>query len=342
MPRFRAAPLSATGLLLAVLAAPLPAAADTPGPSGLAGAWGDDSSCTADVAVFRADGTVVLAGAAPAAPVTTYAVNGGTITLTQGKQSGTFAFAMTNQAVAWSNGSAMVLKERCADQTPFAAEMKSPGAATTAAPAAATATATATPAPAETRGPLFDRVKAMATAPLLFNGVPIRILGVDAEPARPLAKHGPVYGAVEARPDPQAVGPEARLLYRVFPSEAAAAAYVSLAQDQQESFVHEGEGAGFFSTASAKDEGPAGAHDAAVTIDCLSFHPKGQDRVTISCFAHMPGSPLVAGGEQSFPLAKGTKERDMGPEDDLKETLDLTGLAITEARGLLGQQPSQP
>lgn len=322
-----AALLLGTGLPLAALAQTTPS---TPPPAGtaaaLTGAWGDDSSCLADVAVFRADGTVVSAGAPADAPVTTYAVNGNTITFTQGQKTAEFAFGQTGQAVAWSNGSAMVLKERCADQSPFAAETKT-GAAT---PAAAPATATAT-APV----PLFDQVKALAAQPVVYNGVTIKILSVEAQPASAKGNTAPAYGEIVAHPDPQAVGTDATLLYRIFPSEKAAEDHVSLSHDQQASFVYAGRsGPGYFATDAAKDEGPADAQATPVTINCLRFHPKGRQSVTISCFAHMPGTPLVAGGEQSFPLDKKADKRDMGPKEDLTEVLDLTGIAISRLRSL--------
>jgi hypothetical protein len=57
--------------------------------------------------------------------------------------------------------------------------------------------------------------------------------------------------------------------------------------------------------------------------------------VTIDCFAQMPGTRLVAGGQQSFPLPKGSSGKDMGSKDDLSETLDLTSLAIDKLRGFL-------
>lgn len=316
-----------TGLPLAALAQ----AAQDPGPQasppqGLLGAWGDDSSCLADVAVFRGDGTVVPAGATPDSPVTTYAVNGNSITFTQGQKTAAFAFGLTGQAVAWSNGSTMVLKERCADQTPFAAETKTGATTPAAAPAAATATAAL---------PLFDQVKALAAQPVVYNGVAIKILSVDAQRAAANTKNAPSYDSIIAHPDPQAVGADATLLYRIFPSEKAAADHVSLSHDQQASFVYAGRsGPGYFATDAAKDEGPAGDQAAPVTIDCLRFHPKGHQSVTISCFAHMPGTPLVAGGEQSFPLDQKADKRDVGPKEDLTEVLDLTGIAIGRLRSL--------
>jgi len=323
MPRLRHS-LPAASLLLAGLALSHPARADAPGPQGLVGAWGDDSSCSADVAVFRADGTVVPAGAAPDAPITTYAVSGNTITFTQGQKTAAFAFGMTGQAVAWSNGSTMVMKERCADQTSFAAEMKTTAGA---APAAAAAVATAPV-------PLFDQVKALAARPVIYNGVAIKILSVEARPEAGTEKAAPTHGAITAIPDPEAAGPDAKLLYHVFPTEAAAADYVSLSQDHHGSFVSAGHGPGFFSTVSAKDDGPAGGQAAPLTIDCLRVHPRGKQSVTISCFAHMPGTPLVAGGEQSFPLPQKADRRDMGPKEDLTEVLDLTGIAIGQLRSL--------
>lgn len=328
-------PLAAAGLVLSGLVLAPAAQADdaVPPPAGLLGAWGDDSGCTADVAVFRADGTVVLGGAGTDSPVTHYAVNGTSITFTQGSQTGAFAFGFNGQSVAWSNGSTMVLKARCADQSPFAAEMKTASAA----PAVATPPA---PPPAPL---LFDQVKAMAAAPALFNGVPIQILSVTAQPAGTPTKDKPAYGEIIAHPDPQMVGADATLIYRVFPDEAAAEDYVSLAPDKRRgSFAYVGHGPGFFATNAAQDEGPKGGQAATpVTIACLRFHPLGKKSVTISCFAHMPGTPLVVGGEQTYPLPKEAKARDMGPAQDLSEALDLTGIAIAQARTLLAA-PAKP
>jgi hypothetical protein len=103
------------------------------------------------------------------------------------------------------------------------------------------------------------------------------------------------------------------------------------------SFIYEHRGAGFFSTATAADEGNAGTAAKPVTIGCLRFHPKGTERVDISCFAQMPGSRLVAGGRQSFPLPADAKPNDMGSKDDLSETLDLASLAIDQLRALGAQ-----
>lgn len=342
MPRLHP-PLSAASLLLAglglsclglsCLGLAQPAWADTPGPTGLVGAWGDDSSCTADVAVFRADGSVVPAGAAPDAPPTSYTVNGNTITFTQGSKSGEFAFGLTGQAVAWSNGSIMVLKERCADQTPYAATLNS--ATTTAQPAATT------PPALDPKAPLLERVKALAAFPATFNGVAIKMLSVTSTPAAAPGHKGPSYAEVVAEPDPAAVGAGARLIYRVFPDEAAAEAHVSLSAGEQGSFLHAGSGPGYFATEAARDEGPAGGEAAPITIACLRFHPRGQQSVTITCFAHMPGTPLVVGGAQSFPLPKDADKRAMGPKEDLSETLDLTGIAIAQARQLLAAAAAQ-
>ncbi|GAB0119347.1 hypothetical protein [Acidisoma sp. 7E03] len=333
-------PLTAAGLFLSCLTLPPAAHADDATlPPGLLGAWGDDSSCTADVAVFRPDGTVVLGGAGPDSPVTRYALNGGSITFTQGSQSGTFAFGLNGQAVAWSNGTTMVLKTRCADQSPFAAEMKTAAASAPAAPPSPTPPV-ASPEAASAAPSLFDRVKAMAAGPALFNGMPIQILSVTSQPAGAPTKDKPAYGEIIAHPDPQMVGPDATLIYRVFADEAAAADYVSLAPDKRRgSFAYIGHGPGFFATDAAKDEGPKGAQAQPVTIACLRFHPLGKKSVTISCFAHMPGTPLVVGGEQTYPLPKTAKARDMGPAQDLSEALDLTGIAIAQARTLLTEPP---
>jgi len=318
--------LPAASLLLAGLALCPPALADAPGPAGLLGAWGDDSSCSADVAVFRADGTVVPAGAAPDAPPTTYAVNGDSITFTQGQKSGEFAFGLNDQSVAWSNGSIMVLKERCADQSAFAGVMKAAGSPP---PAPATAS-TVTIDPSL---PLFDRVKAVAGQPVSYNGVTIKIVSLKAQPEAGQDKSG-LHGLITAVPDPAAVGPGATLSYHVFPSEAAAADFTSLAHDQHGSFATIGHGAGFFSTASATDDGPPGSHATPVPIHCLTFHPRGKPSVTISCVAHMPGTPLVAGGTQSFPLPAKADKREMGPKENLSEVLDLTSIAIRQLRSL--------
>jgi len=161
---------------------------------------------------------------------------------------------------------------------------------------------------------------------------------VEGQTALAPAANGPVYSEVIAHPDPDVVGAGAALLYRIFPTAAAAAAHVSLATDQPTSFLHEHRGAGFFSTEAAADEGNAAKP---VTIDCLRFHPRGVEQVDISCFAQMPGSRLVAGGRQSFPLPAGTKPNDMGSKDDLSETLDLTSLAIDTLRGFLAGDAAQ-
>jgi hypothetical protein len=290
-------------------------------PPGLVGAWGSDSSCTADVAIFRADGTVLNPAAPAGTPPVTYTVNGDSITLAQGGQSGTFAFALSDQAVAWSNGSAIELKERCADQSPFAAALKT----------AASAPAGTAAIPA---GPLPDQIRALAGEPVLFQGQMVEIQAVESSSQKTLP-----YTGFRAKLDPQKIGQDAHLLYRIFPTAAAAADYVSLASDKQTSFLHEPHGSGFFSTASAMDEGPADAKAPPVSINCLRFHPKRMLAVTISCFAQMPGTKLVAGGEQTFTLPKGTKANDMGPKDDLSQTLSLTGLAISQLRGFLAAYP---
>jgi hypothetical protein len=281
----------------------------------LLGAWGADGSCTADVVIFRADGSVVDPAAAPETPPTTYSVSGDTITFTQGQKTGQFALAVADQAVAWSNGAAIVLKERCADQAAFASRLG--------------------PKPAPVS--LYDRIRALAAAPLTFNGIAIKVVGVEGHTALAPTTHAALYSEIIAHPDPNTVGDGAALLYRIFPTPEAAAAHVSLAVDMRSSFVYERKGAGFFSTASAVDEGATGSAAKPVTVDCLRFHPKGQDRVTISCFAHMQDSRLVAGGMQSFPLPHGSKVNDMGSKDDLSEALDLTSLAIAKLRGFLAE-----
>ncbi len=124
MHAFRLALPAATALLAATaLSAPQPVRAQSAVASPLLGAWGSDSSCTADVVVFRADGTVLDTGAVPGTPRTTYSTSGDTITLSQGSKTGRFALAVSDQAVAWSNGTAIVLKERCADQSQFASDL---------------------------------------------------------------------------------------------------------------------------------------------------------------------------------------------------------------------------
>jgi hypothetical protein len=311
-PSFRRAFPATTALLAAtVLAPPVPARAQAAIPSPLVGAWGADSSCTADVVVFRADGTVIDTGAVAGTPRTTYATSGDTITLTQGDKTGAFALAVGDAAVAWSNGTSIVLKERCADQSQFASALG---------PA---------PAPAS----LYDQVRALAAEPLQFNGIAIKVLSVEGRTALAHAGGGALYSELIAHPDPGTVGGTAVLLYRIFPTATAAAAHVSLSANIRTSFVYEHRGAGFFSTASAKDEGNTKTAQP-VTIDCLRFHPKGTDTVEISCFAQMPASRLVAGGRQSFPLPAGARPNDMGTTDNLSETLDLTGLAIDTLRGL--------
>lgn len=327
--------LPATGLLLAVASLGTPAKAQTPAPGpataavppGLIGAWGSDSSCSGDVAVFRPDGTVVNPQAAAGTPPVTYSVNGDSITLTQGSQSGTFAFALSDQAVAWSNGSAISLKERCADQAAFAAGGHPPPATP---PTAAPAQADPTAAPS-----LTDQIQALAGQPLSYQGGTLRIRSVQSETARK-----PTFTGYAAQPDPSVIGGDARLFYRIFPSPVAAADYVRLRPGQTGGFVNERHGEGFFSTAGATDEGPADRKASPVRIACLRFHPKRTLTVTITCFAQMPGSALVAGARRSFALPPGAKATDMGPKDDLTQTLALAGLAISQLRTL--QSAPQP
>ena len=310
---------SAAALLAAIVAlAPMAARAQTAVASPILGAWGSDSSCTADVAIFRADGTVVDTGAVAGTPRTTYSINGDSITFTQGDKSGAFALAVADQAVAWSNGTSVVLKERCADQAQFARDLG------------------ATPAPAS----LYDQLRALAAAPLHVNGDTILVVGVEGRTALAPSANKALYSEIIAHPDPAAIGAGAALLYRIFPTPEAAAAHVSLAQTTRSSFIFGHRGPGFFSTASAADEGNAGGAAKPVTINCLRFHPKGLARVDIACFAQMPGSRLVAGGQQSFPLPADAKPNDMGSKDDLTETLDLTGLAIDTLRGFLASSPT--
>ncbi|MCB8878982.1 hypothetical protein ACELLULO517_01960 [Acidisoma cellulosilytica] len=300
-----------------------PAAPPAAVPPGLIGAWGSDSSCTGDVAIFRADGTVINPGAPDGATALSFTVSGDGITLSDGKQSGTFAFALSDQAVAWSNGASMVLKERCADQAPFAAALNT----------AANAPGNAATIPA---GPLPDQISALAGQPLTVQGNPVQIQSVQSH-----APKKAIYTNITALPDPQAIPGDARLYYRIFPTAAAAASYVSLAADDQASFLREPHGAGFFSTASATDEGPQGSKPTPVTIDCLRFHPKRLQKVVISCFAAMPGSKLVAGAEQSFALPPGKTidPKDMGQQDNLTQVLSLTGLSIGKLRGFLADHP---
>ena len=341
MPRFRShsiaaglmamtmlSPLTARAQTTATAPAPhtapatVPASAPAAAPPGLIGAWGSDSSCTSDVAIFRADGLVINPAAPSGTPPLAYTVSGSGITLSDGKQSGTFAFALSDQAVAWSNGVSMVLKERCADQAPFASAM-------TAAPALPAAAAI----PA---GPLPDQLRALAGRPLPYQGSLVQIQSVLSQ-----APQKAIYTDVTALPDGQAIPGAAKLFYRVFPTAAAAATYVSLANDDQASFVREPRGAGFFSTASAVDEGPADSKSAPITINCLRFHPKRLQTIVVSCFAQMPGSRLVAGAQRHFalPRAQTAGAKDMGPQDDLTQTLTLTGSAIGQLRGFLAAYP---
>jgi hypothetical protein len=314
MHAFRLAlPLATALSAAALISAPNPVQAQTALASPLLGAWGSDSSCTADVVVFRADGTVIDTGAVAGTPRTTYSISGDTISFTQSQTTGQFALAVADQAVAWSNGTSIVLKERCADQGQFARDLGP------------------TPAPLS----LYDRIRALAAEPLQFNSIAIKVVGVDGHTVLASSADAPVYSEVVAHPDPAVVGAGAVLLYRIFPTEAAAAAHVSLAADARTSFIYEHRGAGFFATAAAADEGNTGGAAKPVTIDCLRFHPRGMEQIEISCFAQMPGSRLVAGGRQSFPLPAGTRANDLGSKDDLSETLDLTSLAIDTLRGFL-------
>jgi hypothetical protein len=314
-----AVPVTTALLTAAAVSGVAPARAQPAIVSPILGAWGSDSGCTADVVVFRADGTVVDTGAVAGTPRTTYSIADDTITFTQGDKTGQFALAVADQAIAWSNGASIVLKERCADQGQFASDL----------------------GPASAPPSLYDEIRARAAEPLHFNGVAIKVVGVEGRTALGPSSSGPVYSEVIAHPDPGVVGADAALLYRIFPTEAAAAAHVSLAADVRTSFIFENHGAGFFSTAAAADEGSAGSAAKPVPIDCLRFHPKGASRVEISCFAQMPGSRLVAGGRQSFPLPAGAKANDLGSKDDLSETLDLTSLAIDTLRGFAAAQPGQ-
>lgn len=309
---------SATPVTATATPAPSAAAAVPPG---LVGAWGSDSSCTSDVAIFRADGTVLNPAAPADTPPLSFTATGDSITLTEGKQSGTFAFALSDQAVAWSNGSSMVLKERCADQTPFAAGLN--------AASAAPGHAMAIPA-----GPLPDQLRALAGQPVPYQGSTVQIQAVSSS-----APKTALYTGISALPDPQAINGDARLFYRIFPTPAAAAAYVSLAANDQASFLRERRGAGFFSTASAVDEGPQSSKTAPISISCLRFHSRRVGDLAISCFAQMPNTRLVAGAERRFALAKGAQAKDMGPADNLTQTLALTGIAIGQLRDFLTTHP---
>lgn len=302
-------------------AAPIPASAPAVVPRGLVGAWGADSSCTGDVAIFRADGTVLNPAAPANTPPLSFTVTGDSITLTEGQQSGTFAFALSDQAVAWSNGSSMVLKERCADQTPFAAGLS----------AAGTVPGHAVTIPA---GPLPDQLRALAGQPVPYQGNTVQIQAVSSTTPKTA-----LYTDISALPDSHSIPGDARLFYRIFPTPAAAAAYVSLAADNRASFLREKRGAGFFSTASAVDEGPQSSKTAPVSISCLRFHSRRVGDVAVSCFAQMPNTRLVAGAERHFASAAGAKAKDMGPTDNLTQTLALTGVAIGQLRGFLATHP---
>ncbi|GAB0112519.1 hypothetical protein [Acidisoma sp. C75] len=349
MPKRLSALLPAAALLLVAAAMLRPAAAQAADPSsapqaattpaappaaavppGLLGAWGDDSSCTADVAIFRADGTVSLPGAPPDAPVTRFTVDGPSITFTQGSRRGTFAFGLTDSAVAWSNGASLVLKSRCANQAAFlGGSAPAPSPSTAAAGAAAAA---------ESQGSLFDRVRALAAAPLVFGGLPIKVLRVTATRAAAHPATGPIYDAITAEPDPAATGPGATLLYRIFPTVAAAAAYATPAPERATSFLRDERAPGaHFGLASATDNGPPGHPAPPVAIACIRLHLLATEKLRIACFAHMPGSRLVAGGAQSFPLPPGTAATDLGAKADLAEVLDLTSLAIDQLRTLTAQ-----
>ena len=300
---------------------PTPAPAPAVVPHGLVGAWGSDSSCTGDVAIFRADGTVLNPAAPAGTPPLSFTVTADSITLTEGKQSGTFAFALSDQAVAWSNGSSMVLKERCADQTPFAAGLNAAG--------AVPGHVMAIPA-----GPLPDQLRALAGQPVPYQGSTVQIQAVSSS-----APKAALYTDISAVPDSQAVPGDARLFYRIFPTAAAAASYVSLAATNDASFLRERRGAGFFSTATAVDEGPQRSKTAPIAISCLRFHSKRAGDVAISCFAQMPHTRLVAGAERHFALPAGAKVKDMGPADNLTQTLALTGVAIGQLRDFLASHP---
>ncbi len=312
-------PSAPAGTAPAPVPAPMPAAV----PPGLVGAWGSDSSCTDDVAIFRADGTVLNPAAPAGTPPLTFSVDGNTITLTEGGQSGVFAFALSDQAVAWSNGSAIELKERCADQSPFAALLK-----TAALPQTPNAPPPAASIPA---APLPDQIRALAGLPVPFQGQMVEIRSVRAETAQP-------YTGFVARPDPAEIAGDARLFYRIFPTPAAAGDYVSGHTDSPASFAYEPHG-GFFTTAAAVDEGPGDTKATPIPISCLRFHPEHRLRVTISCFAAMPGTRLVAGGQKAFPLPEDATAKNTGSGQDLSQTLTLTGLAISQLRAFLAAHP---
>jgi hypothetical protein len=53
----------------------------------------------------------------------------------------------------------------------------------------------------------------------------------------------------------------------------------------------------------------------------------------------MPGTRIVTGGQESFPLPKTAPIKDTGAADDLSQTLALTGLAISKLRLFLAAYP---
>jgi hypothetical protein len=323
MRAFNTASLMTVALTLAAAGMPwaVPASAQSI-PSPLVGAWGQDSSCTEDVAIFKADGSVIDLDAPAGTPVATYSVSGGTtgtgiLTLTQGQTPAHFAFAMSDGAVAWSNGATMVLKQRCADQTPFSAQLGHPGPVLS----------------------LYDQILALAGQTLTYGPSKIKVVAVDNHPA---LHKGQGYDEAVAHPEPEVVGKNAVLLYRVFPTATAAAAHATLDIRSPESFLVESRGPGYMSVATARDEGPGGAAPTAQqgAINCLRFHPKGRDEVVITCLEAVPNSRLVAGGRQSFDLPAHARETELGGKDDLTETLDLASMAIDQLRAFQAGDPA--
>jgi hypothetical protein len=284
-------------------------------PQGLIGAWGPDRDCAQEVAVFRTDGTVIDTGAPAGQQSATYAVTGDTLALTQNGSTARFAFAMSGGAIAWSNGVDMVLKQRCDDQMAFAAQLGHPGPVV----------------------PLYDQILALAGQTLRYGATPVTVVSVDGHPR---GRSG-AYDEVVAHADPKLVGRNSLLLYRIFPTVKAATDHVSLDVQAPGDFLASKRGLGTMSVVAAKDLGPGGSAPTADQgmINCVRFHPKGQGTVIITCLEHRPNTRLVAGGEQSFTLPAGATPEDLGTQDELTETLDLTSLAIDQVRGFLAANP---
>jgi len=314
MRAFPTLPLITAALLLGAVPH-LAAAQSSDPPSGLVGAWGEDRDCRQDVAIFRTDGTVIDTGAVSGQQSAAFAVTGDTLTLTQNGGTAHFAFAMNGRSVAWSNGVDMVLKQRCDDQTAFAAQLGHPG------PVA----------------PLYSQILGLAAQTLSYGATPVTVMSVDGHPR---GRTGP-YDEVVAHPDPKLVGQNSLLFYRIFPTVQAAADHVSLDVQAPGNFLAVKRGLGTMSVVAAKDLGPGGEAPAAQqgAINCVRFHPKGQETVVITCLEHVPGTRMVAGGEQRFTLPATAKPEDLGPKADLTEALDLTSLAIDHLRGFLAANP---